>query len=86
MPPERMSEKRRDGHADAERNRMRQELDELDLAAWIVLETGATDATATVIDEGGRRHQMPMALEVIDRLLKIQERRAKLLGPDAPSS
>ena len=79
----------------AEKNRMLRELDELKLIAYRVLETNhvAISAkgivTVKVMTESGPV-EVPVpddhpVLEAIDRLLKIQDQRAKLVGAYSPT-
>lgn len=84
--------------AAAERNRMLAELDDMALACYEVLERSHVTVnnrgvvTVDVIDPVTREKvgEIPVpddrpVLEAVDRLLRIQERRAKLLGTDAPA-
>lgn len=77
--------------ATAERNRMLRELDDAAVAVYGVLESAhlAISAKGVVtITVNGQEIPVPddhPVLEAVDRLLRIQERRAKLLGTDAPS-
>lgn len=82
--------------AAAERNRMLRELEDLAVAAYDVMERSHVVVNArgvvsmTLVDADGRRHDVPVpddhpVLAAVARLLRIQERRAKLLGTDAPS-
>lgn len=65
-----------------------EQLDKLALAAWAVLERAhVTVSHGRIIRD---ENEQPLlddgpVLAAIDRLLKIQERRAKLLGLDAPA-
>lgn len=67
-------------------------LDKMTLAAWEVLErrhvTVSGGKVITVVDDHGVEHPLDddgPVLQAIDRLLRIQERRARLLGLDAPT-
>lgn len=78
-----------------ERNRQLRELDDMKVSVYAVLEAQHVTITAKgvatiTVEVDGQRREIPVpddhpVLEAVDRLLKIQERRARLLGTDAPS-
>jgi hypothetical protein len=76
--------------AQARRNADLKELEELKKCAWLVLERHhviVQHGHVVTVEVNGEKVPVPddhPVLEAMDRILKIQEREAKLLGLDAP--
>jgi hypothetical protein len=71
---------------DAYRQQMLQQIDMLEKAVWDVLERYhvVLYQGAIVMEDGEKLKDDGPVLAAVDRLIKLQERRAKLTGADAP--
>jgi hypothetical protein len=72
---------------DEERHLQLQSLDEMELRLWQLLDEGIVlvQQGRIIVDDQGPLDDKRFNLEVLDRILKVKDQRAKLLGTYAPT-